>query len=194
MQRRCEGRRARLQPRPRANSSTRVSLSNSSPLLTFDGDGLDAATRAHGEHRPDDPSGQASVHTARSAATEINVDVPEGLRNTPEPDRQGLAARPVSAHLRGHPARHPPGQERPLQPSNPRHDADLHRAARLPRRRDRQPRPGEELSPAASPNVDLTRAMRSYCRSAARPRTGSSAPAIACIKVGERRGKVVPQS
>ena len=109
--------------------------------------------RALVEHRPDAPSdpGQRAQPDRRQRD---HGRRPRGLRDTAEPDGQGLAAGPVAPDLGRHPAGHPPGQERPLQPPDPRHLPHQHRAARLPRSRDRQPRPDEDAEPSVTPGHD----------------------------------------
>ena len=111
-----------------------------SPLLTFDGDALDAAIDLTANT-------VKSLHRTRVIApreigpSEITLDVPEVTESRLNQTVKGWPLGQTLLISGGHPAGHPPGQGRVHEPADPRHGPQRHRAARLPRRRGRRPPP-----------------------------------------------------
>ena len=114
-----------------------------SPLLSYEGDTLDAAIELTANN-------VRSFHQTRVLAPrEVGPGRaedrrPRGVRDAAQPDDQGLAGRPDAPDLGGHPAGHPPVEGGPVQHEDPRHGADQHRVPRLHRRRARRRRRGRD--------------------------------------------------
>ena len=136
---------------PRADKLDESIILKLSPLLTFEGDSVDASHRPDRQHGPHVPPHQGDRPPRERPAGDVDRR-PRGLPDPPRPDRQELAAGPDPAHHRRHPPRDP-RQEGGLAGHADR-CALQHRGPRLPRRRDGRPRPAQGDGARASRDRD----------------------------------------